>query len=141
MNKPTPSGGTLDNLLARIELPGENPDELRRYLERRHFVEHVMGRVRSKAARTQKATAWALFALINLILLIIIGSNRYIVGSYFAMQETLSQFFFLFLGISFLGALVGLVLASDTRWVESLPQQLRPLMDIRRHVARHGVTK
>jgi hypothetical protein len=141
MMKPTLSEDALEDLLRMIELPGENSEDLRRYLESAHFVERVMGQVRIEAERNQKVTAWALFALINLILLLIVGSNRYIVGSYFAMQETLSQFFFLFLGISFLGALFGLVLSSDTTWVESLPQVLQPFYALRRLLVRNGQPK
>ena len=141
MNENSPTDQALERTLSNIELPGEDAESLRRYLEESFFVERVMNRVRLEASRSQKTTAWALFALINLIFLVIFGSNRYIVGSYFAMQETLSQFFFLFLGISFLGALFGLIMSADTTWVESLPQSLQPLLRPRRHTVRNELPK
>jgi hypothetical protein len=141
MSRNIPDDSALEKTLARIELPGENPVILRRYLEESMFVERVMDQVRFEASRSQKTTAWALFALINLIFLVVFGSSRYIVENYFAMQETLSQFFFLFLGISFLGALFGLVMSADTSWVETLPQSLQPLLKMRRHTVRNGLPK
>lgn len=141
MSKYPPDEGTLNGVLSAIELPGEDPVALKQYLEESHFVERVMSRVRLETARSQKTTAWGLFALINLAFLIIFGSNRYIAGNYFAMQDTLSQFFFLFLGISFLGALFGLILSADTNWVWALPQSLQPFLPLRRHSNRNGLSK
>ena len=132
---------TLEHTLRNIELPGEDALELRRFLDSTLFVDRVMERVRLEASRSQKTMAWALFALINLVFLIVFGSNRYIAGSYFAMQETLSQFFFLFLGISFLGALFGLIMSADTTWVESVPHSLQPLLRVRRHTVRNELPK
>lgn len=141
MNDHSSGRQTLDYVLTKIELPGEDPESLRRYLEDSNFVERVMSRVRLETERSQKTAAWFLFALINLAFLVVFGSNRYIIGSYFAMQETLSQFFFLFLGISFLGALFGLIMSSDIRWIESLPESLQPLLGRRRRTVRHGLSK
>lgn len=134
-------GPALDRLLTGIKLLGEDPESLRRYLEERNFVERVMSRVRFETERSQKTTAWLLFALINLAFLVVFGSNRYIIGNYFAMQETLSQFFFLFLGISFLGALFGLIMSADTAWIESLPRSLQPMLGHRRHTLRNELPK
>ena len=65
------------------------------------------------------------------------GSNRYMLVSYFAFQESLAQLFFLFLGISFLGGLFGLVVTLDTSWIAAFPGFLQPLLSPIRQLGRY----
>ena len=96
------------------ELPGETEVRLAAYLTEHGFVEAVMERIRSLHLHPRKAVAWGLFCLANLILLAVLGANEPFLSGFFAPQAELGQFFFLFLGITFLGGLVGLVLCVDT---------------------------
>ncbi len=84
------------------------------YLQERGFVEAVMERIYSFHLHPRKSLAWGLFCLFNLALLVVLGANGPFLEGFFAPQAQLAQFFFLFLGITFLGGLVGLVLSVDT---------------------------
>ncbi|OHD23429.1 MAG: hypothetical protein A2064_04035 [Spirochaetes bacterium GWB1_66_5] len=97
-----------------VDLPGETEVRLAAYLTEHGFAEAVMERIRSLHLHPRKAVAWGLFCLANLILLAVLGANEPFLSGFFAPQAGLSQFFFLFLGITFLGGLVGLVLCVDT---------------------------
>jgi hypothetical protein len=101
----------------RGELPGETELRLASYLQERGFVEAVMERIYLLHLHPRKSVAWGLFCLANLILLVVLGANRPFLADFFAPQAELGQFFFLFLGITFLGGLVGLVLCLDTSWL------------------------
>jgi hypothetical protein len=96
------------------ELPGETEARLAAYLTERGFVEAVMARIQSLHLHPRKAVAWGLFCLANLVLLAVLGASEPFLAGFFAPQAELGQFFFLFLGITFLGGLVGLVLCVDT---------------------------
>jgi hypothetical protein len=98
----------------------DNRDWLTTYLDERQFVERVMDRIHALHTRPRKVMAWGLFCLLNLVLLVSLGADRTFLASFFALQEGLSQFFFLFLGLTFLGGLIGLVLCLDTSWLAHL---------------------
>jgi hypothetical protein len=95
------------------ELGGETEVRLAAYLQERGFVEAVMERIYALHLHPRKSVAWGLFCLANLILLAVLGANGPFLEDFFP-QAQLAQFFFLFLGITFLGGLVGLVLSVDT---------------------------
>ncbi|HUZ17028.1 MAG TPA: hypothetical protein VMV68_01495 [Spirochaetia bacterium] len=133
----TPNNAEFDRMVGAVEFPGEQPELIFKYLDGHLFVDKVMERIQLEAERSQKAFAWALFALLNLALLVLIGTNRYVLISYFSLQETLAQLFFLFLGLSFLGALFGLIVTINTSWVESLPGLLQPLLAPVRQIGRY----
>jgi hypothetical protein len=105
------------------DLPGETEVRLAAYLTEHGFAEAVMERIHSLHLHPRKAVAWGLFCLANLILLALLGANEPFLADFFAPQAELAQFFFLFLGITFLGGLVGLVLCVDTSRL--LPPHLR----------------
>jgi hypothetical protein len=96
------------------ELAGETEVRLAAYLTERGFVEAVMERIYSLQLHPRKSLACGLFCLANLGLLAVLGANEPFLEGFFAPQAQLAQFFFLFLGITFLGGLVGLVLSADT---------------------------
>lgn len=106
----------LEAVLRAIEFPGEDPEAIRGYLAQCNFSETVMVRVVEAHDHLRKAIVWAAFSLINLILLGILGTDHFITGDYFGVEETLAQFFYLFLGISAIGGIFGLILTLDTGW-------------------------
>jgi hypothetical protein len=109
------SPGELDEELAgQTGVRGEAELRIAAYLNERGFVEVVMERIYSLPLHPRNALAWGLFCLANLALLVVLGANEPFLEGFFAPQAQLAQFFFLFLGITFLGALVGLVLSVDT---------------------------
>jgi hypothetical protein len=105
----------LNEILALIELPGEDELKILAYLEQRGFIERVMTRVRLLHSQTRKALLWGGFCLLNLLALLLFGASDF--SDFFALQGELAQFFFLFLGLTFLGSLAGLVLSLDTSWL------------------------
>jgi hypothetical protein len=88
------------------------------YLGKVGFVERVMTDILEVPGKTRKTLLWASFCLFNLFLLVLFGTNQAFVVEFFALQEELGQFFFLFLGITLLGGLIGLVLVSDISWLK-----------------------
>jgi len=106
----------LEAILRTFEFPGEDPDAIRAFLAQSGFTDRVMERVAEAHDHLRKAIIWAVFSCINLILLGILGTDHYITGFYFGVEETLAQFFFLFLGISAIGGIFGLILTVDTAW-------------------------
>jgi len=110
----------LDVLLRRVEYPGEEPGRIAEYLESVGFVDQVMRRVHELSRQSRRTVLWGLFAVLNLLLLVLFGTNSLFIPEFFALQAELALFFFLFLGITLLGSLAGLVLSLDTRWLEHL---------------------
>lgn len=88
------------------------------YLGKVRFVERVMTDILEVPGKTRKTLLWASFCLFNLFLLVLFGTNQSFIVEFFALQEELGQFFFLFLGITLLGGLIGLVLVSDISWLK-----------------------
>ena len=110
----------LDQILALIELPGEDERRIQAYLEECGFIERVMARVRVLQAQTRKVIIWGGFCLVNLLALLLFGASDPFLSGFFALQGELAQVFFLFLGLTFLGGLAGLVLTLDTSWLSQL---------------------
>jgi hypothetical protein len=88
------------------------------YLGKVGFVERVMTDILEVSGKTRKTLLWAIFSLFNLFLLVLFGTNQSFIVEFFALQEELGQFFFLFLGITLLGGLIGLVLVSNLSWLK-----------------------
>jgi hypothetical protein len=103
-------------------LCGDTELRLAAYLQERGFVEAVMQRIYELHLHPRKSLAWGLFCMANLILLVVLGANGSFLEGFFPHAQ-LAQFFFLFLGITFLGGLVGLVFSVDTSRL--LPPQHR----------------
>ena len=104
----------IDNILAEIEFPGENAADIRLHLEQRQLPQAIMQQLEDAAVRFRRIIFWIVFAVINLIMLCTSGTSHYVVHELLAYDNTLATFFFLFLGLSLLGSLVGLVLNLDT---------------------------
>jgi hypothetical protein len=97
--------------------------DIKTYLGNVGFVERVMTDVMDVPRKVRKTLLWAGFCFFNLFLLVVLGINQHFILEFFALQDELSQFFFLFLGITMLGGLIGLVLVTDVSWLmEHLPK-------------------
>jgi hypothetical protein len=112
----------LGRALQQVRLPELNELDLAAYLRNHGFVEAVMRRVYALKLRAPKALAWAVFCVFNLALLVLLGASETFLADFFAPQPQLAQFFFLFLGLTLLGGLVGLVLCLDTSRLQT-PRQ------------------
>jgi hypothetical protein len=92
------------------------------YLAEVGFVDRVMADIQEISGKTKKTILWAGFCLLNIFLLLVFGTNPSLIVQF--LQGDLGQFFFLFLGISLLGGLIGLVAVSDLPWLQDhLPKQ------------------
>ncbi len=110
----------IEEVLKLIEFPGEDEEKIRQFLQEHHFVDRVMEQILNYGHRSRKIFLWAIFSALNLLLLFFLGVNPVMVTEYFGLQNSLSQFFYLFLGLTLSGSLVGLVLSLDTTWFERL---------------------
>ena len=86
------------------------------YLAEVGFVDRVMADIHDVTGRTKKTLLWAGFCAFNILLLIVFGTNPSIVLQF--LQGDLGEFFFLFLGISLLGGVIGLVAVCDLSWLQ-----------------------
>ena len=92
------------------------------YLAEVGFVDRVMADIQEISGKTRKTLLWAGFCLFNIFLLLLLGTNPSLIAQF--LQGDLGEFFFLFLGISLLGGLIGLVAVSDLPWLQDhLPRQ------------------
>ena len=109
----------LEKALKSIEFPGEDEKNILQQLESRNMAENIttQSQLLEKPA---KYRIWVVFAVLNLLLLFFLGSNNFILHYFFAFQEMLATLFFLFLGLTFLGSLIGLILNMDTTWFNQL---------------------
>jgi hypothetical protein len=74
--------------------------------------------------KTKKTLLWAGFCLLNILLLLVFGTNPLVIAQF--LQGDLGEFFFLFLGISLLGGLIGLVVVSDLPWLQDHLSEQNP---------------
>ena len=86
------------------------------YLAKVGFVDRVMVDIQDIPGKTKKFVLWAGFCVFNILLLIVFGTNPSLVLQF--LQGDLGEFFFLFLGISLLGGVIGLVAVSDLSWLQ-----------------------
>jgi hypothetical protein len=110
----------LDELLGGIEFPGEDEAAVRAYLAHSRLADRVVAQTFRDLRATRRSVLWAVFAVLNLLLLALSGSNGYMHNEFFFQQEALKQFFFLFLGLTFLGGVGGLIFSLDTTWFDHL---------------------
>jgi hypothetical protein len=92
------------------------------YLTKVGFVDRVMVDIQEIPRKTKKILLWAAFCVLNIFLLVVFGTNPLVIAQF--LQGDLGEFFFLFLGISLLGGLIGLIAVSDLSWLQNhLPKQ------------------
>jgi hypothetical protein len=95
------------------------------YLAKIGFIDRVMTDVLEIPGKTRKILLWSMFCLLNLFLLVVFGINLSVTPEF--LQGDLGEFFFLFLGITLLGGLIGLIVVSDVSWFKDhLPKQESP---------------
>jgi hypothetical protein len=106
----------VDQSLGSIE-PREGLErDISIYLAKVGFVDRVMVDIHEIPGKTKNFLLWALFCVLNILLLIVFGTNPSVILQF--LRGDLGEFFFLFLGISLLGGVVGLVAVSDLSWLE-----------------------
>lgn len=110
----------IERELERIEFPGEDEAWVRSYLARRGFVDSVMRAVAQARIRPSRLRIWGGIALLNLAILVVAGTNPYLVEDVLALKDELATFFFGFLGVALAGCIVGVVLSLDFAWLEEL---------------------
>jgi hypothetical protein len=110
----------LDEILRGIEFPGEDEAAVYAYLAHSRLADRVVAQTFRDLRATRRSVLWAVFAVLNLLLLALSGSNGYMHNEFFFQQEALKQFFFLFLGLTFLGGVGGLIFSLDTTWFDHL---------------------
>lgn len=115
-----PQNDRLDEILRGIEFPGEDEAAIRSYLAGCRLADRVIAQTVHHTRSTRRTVFWAVFAVLNLLLLAVTGSNSYLHNDYFYQQEGLQQFFFIFLSLTFLGGVGGLILSLDTSWLDRL---------------------
>ena len=86
------------------------------YLAKVGFVDRVMEDIHEVTGKTKKTLLWAGFCVLNILLLVVFGTKPSIILQF--LQGDLGEFFFLFLGISLLGGVIGLVSVSDLSWLQ-----------------------
>jgi len=107
----------IDTILSGLEFPGHEDVEISHYLNKTDFTGKVMEKVAHHRSMVNKVIVWASFTVLNLVVLSIIGAEGSFMKLYLSFHSTLTYFFFLFLGISFVGGLCGLILNIDTSWM------------------------
>lgn len=105
----------LNSLLKQVEFPGENRKNLAAHLEKSGFTEKVMTSIRQTSSSRMNIFTWLIFSSFNFLLLVLFGSSKFILGDFFISYPGLSQFFFLFLGLTLFGGLAGLILSNRER--------------------------
>ena len=86
------------------------------YLAKVGFVDRVMADIHDMPGKIKKTLLWAGFCVFNIFLLVVFGTNHSMILQF--LQGDLGEFFFLFLGISLLGGVIGLVAVSDLSWLQ-----------------------
>jgi hypothetical protein len=115
-----PSAGDPRAVASRLDLSHQIEEDVLRYLQGVRFSDQVMARILELSGRSGSRLAWGVFALLNLVFLLLCGASLPELVGLVALQPGLGQFFFLFLGITLLGGVVGFVLSLDTTWLDSL---------------------
>ena len=108
--------------LASIEPKEGLKRDISRYLAKVDFADRVMVDIHDIPGKTKKFLLWAGFCVFNILLLIVLGTNPSMILQF--LRGDLGEFFFLFLGISLLGSVIGLVAVSDLSWFQDhLPER------------------
>jgi hypothetical protein len=114
----------LERELAHIEFPGEDEQWIRSYLAGRGFVDSVMRAVGEARIRPSRLRIWAGIALVNIVILVVAGTNPFLVEDVLALRNELFTFFFGFLGVTLAGCIVGVFLSLDFGRLEDLFRSL-----------------
>lgn len=110
----------LNSVLASTEYPGEDEAGIAKYIKSVNITNNVMHGIALRKKSIQKTIFWALFAVANLLFLYISGTDSSIVSYYVKAGLVFTSLFYLFIGLTFIGAVFGLIMNLDTSWVHKL---------------------
>ncbi len=105
---------SLDEALRKIEFPGSNSNELDIALQETRFTDKVMGKIEYLVHQRRAATFWLIFSLANLAILSVFGVSPLVRSLLLSNHHFFSHIFFFFLGLTFLGGVIGLIFSIDT---------------------------
>ncbi|MBN1697354.1 MAG: hypothetical protein JW881_07555 [Spirochaetales bacterium] len=108
----------LENILKQIEFPGESWNEIMKQIRGRNLENKIMKKIHGRNERAWRVYFWIVFTILNFLILSVMGTNKYIITDYFSLNNDLAALFFLFLGISLLGGLIGLIANANTPWFD-----------------------
>jgi hypothetical protein len=112
----------LEEILASIEFPGEDNNYIAKFFQERDFSASVMNAINERNNRIKRALFWFVFTLLNILVLYILGTNKFIINDFFSFHKDLSMLFFLFLGVSMVGGLIGLIIQVDMSWFTEISE-------------------
>ena len=126
MNRSAVEGDQQKQWLRNFHEPQEGlKQDISTYLTKVGFIDRVMTDILEVPGKIRKILLWSLFCLLNLFLLVVFGINLSVSPEF--LQGDLGEFFFLFLGITLLGGLIGLIAVSDVNWFKDhRPRQVPP---------------
>ena len=105
---------SLDEALRTIEFPGSDSNELDTALQETRFTDRVMGKIEYLEHQRRAATFWLIFSLANLAILSVFGVSPMVRSLLLSIHHFFSHIFFFFLGLTFLGGVIGLIFTLDT---------------------------
>ena len=105
---------SFDETLRTIEFPGSDSSELDAILQKISFTDRVMGKIEYLEHQRRAATFWLIFSLANLATLSVFGISPLVRSLLLSNHHFFSHIFFFFLGLTFLGGVIGLIFSIDT---------------------------
>jgi hypothetical protein len=114
----------IEAILSRTRFPGEDEGAILEYLDSVNFTDTVMKQVLAEHRTGRKAVVWGALAMFTLLLLVFFGVGGTLSSAVPVVPDILYNFIFLFLGMTFLGSVIGIVLSLDTSWFERLLQKI-----------------
>ncbi len=78
----------IDEILHKMEFPGESADRISKYLADKDFVGSVMTRIESENRTPNQSVFWAVFTLCDLCLIVILGTNGHFIKDYFQFDSS-----------------------------------------------------
>ena len=105
---------SLDEALRTIEFPGSDSNELDAALQKTRFTDRVMGKIEYLEHQRRAATFWLIFSVANLAILSVFGASPLVRSLLLSIHHFFSHIFFFFLGLTFLGGVIGLIFSIDT---------------------------
>jgi len=105
---------SLDEALRTLEFPGSDAKELDGALQKICFTDRVMEKIEYLEHQRRAATFWLIFTLANLAILSVFGVSPLVKSLLLSIHHFFSHIFFFFLGLTFLGGVIGLIFSIDT---------------------------
>ena len=119
----------IEKILKSIEFPGKGDKEITKYFDNHDFPDFIMKAIEEKNVKAKKVIFWLVFTLLNILILYLLGTNKFINNEYFAFNNALATLFFIFLGISSFCGLIGLINYIDTSWFNGIQHLQNDILD------------